>query len=254
MPRRRRTPLLILLALPLVLVVVVAAEIAIVIGRDHLTTANFEIDFTTEGKQPAIRMAFLGDSLVEGVGASGPRESLAGQVARKVSDQTGRAVDLVGFGVSGAITSEVVRDQLDEVDAGRFDVIVIEIGSNDVTHLTSLGAVERSTRTMLEQASERAPIVVFGSAGKLNSRNFLPPLRQILMARATQVRGVQRDVAGEFDVAFMDVARDVSPTYDAAADAASEDDFHPGDVGYEIWARPLAKLVVEEIEAREARA
>jgi lysophospholipase L1-like esterase len=254
MPRRRRTPLLLLLALPLVLVVVVVAEIVIVLGRDHLTESDFEIDFTTEGEQPAIRMAFLGDSLVEGVGASGPREALAGQVARKVSDETGRAVDLVGFGVSGAITADVVRDQLGEVDAGRFDVIVIEIGSNDVTHATSLDSVERSTRTMLEQATDRASIVVFGSAGKLNSRNFLPPLRQLMMARATQVRERQREVADELGVAFMDVSKSVSPTYDAAADATSEDEFHPGDVGYEIWARPLAELVVEELEASESPA
>lgn len=236
-------------AVPLVAAVVIGAEVLVTLNRDYLRTADFEVAFTTEGQGPPIRMAVLGDSLVEGVGASSERTSLAGQVATKVSEQTGRAVEVRGFGVSGADTDDVVEDQLSKLEPGEFDVIVLEIGSNDVTAWAPLDELEESTRRMLERATELAPIVVFGGSGRLDTPNFQRPLRDIIVWRATQVRELQADVAAEFDdVDYMNVAEDVSPIYSRTPGANSSDQFHPSDIGYEIWARPLAELVAERIE------
>lgn len=228
---RRRTFflfLVLLLLLPIGFAIVLAVEAYIARSRDYNYQAEFdEIDFTTAGASPALRLAVVGDSLVEGAGASSPERSLAGQVARKVSRQTGRAVHVTGFGVSGAETEDVATTQLDQVAAtgDSFDAIVIEVGSNDVIHLSSLDAVEDETRDMLARARELSPVVVLGSAGRLDSPNFLEPLRSAVVWRATQVREVQERVADEFDdVAFMDVAEDVSPAYAANPDSNSDDE------------------------------
>jgi lysophospholipase L1-like esterase len=245
---RPRTLLYVLLALPLGLAALVAVEVVVALNGDYLRHADYEIDFTTsEGSGTPLRLAVLGDSLVEGVGASDAERSLPGQIASKVADQSGRAVHVTGFGVSGAVTREVF-EQLDQIEPGRFDAIVIEIGSNDVTHRTRLKPLEHDTRTMLARAKELAPLVVLGSSGRLDTPIFLPPLRQIVVHRATQIREVQGNVARELDVPFMNVADDVAPTYESTAGSDSRDRFHPSDVGYEIWARPLADLVVEGID------
>ena len=257
----RRRPFLLaamaLVGLPIAFAIVLVVEALIARGRDYNYHAQFDgIDLTTDGATPALRLAVVGDSLVEGAGASDAEHSLAGQVARKVTERTGRAVHVAGFGVSGAVTADVAGSQLDEVEESgeRFDAIVIEIGSNDVTHLTSLATVEHETRTMLERAVDLAPNVVLGSAGRLDSPNFLQPLRSVVVWRATHVREVQDRVASEFeDVAFMNVAEDVSPAYDANPNSNSDDEFHPSDVGYEIWARPLAELVADRVEPVEER-
>lgn len=239
-------------AVPLVALVVIGVEVLVTLNRDYLRTADFEVDFTTEGERPPIKMAVLGDSLVEGVGASSERTSLAGQVAIKVSEQTGRAVDVRAFGVTGAETEDVVEKQLPQLEPGEYDVIVLEIGSNDATGWTPLSELEESTRKMLERAIELAPIVVFGGSGRLDTPNFPRPLRDIIVWRATQVRELQAVVAADFeDVDYMNVAKDVSPLYSRTPGANSADDFHPSDIGYEIWARPLAELVVERIESSE---
>lgn len=251
---RPRTIIIVLLLIPIGIAALLAVEVVIAMNRDYLRHADFDIDFTAgDGgdEQQPLRLAVLGDSLVEGVGATDQRASLPGQVAIKVAEKSGRAVHVTGFGVSGARIEDVL-EQLDRVEetGDEFDAIVVEVGSNDVLGRTSLGNVERDTRAVLERAQELAPIVVLGSAGRLDTPNFLRPLRDVIVWRATQVREVQQDVAGEFDdVAFMNVAEDVSPTYERTPNANSRDDFHPGDAGYEVWARPLAELVVERLPA-----
>lgn len=238
--------LVVLLAVPIAGAVLLAAGVIRALAGDYLRTADFEIDYTTGGDEPALRLAVLGDSLVEGVGASDAVHSLPGQIAEKVAVQTGRAVHVTGFGVSGDVTREVFAqlDQLEQLAPGTFDVIVIEVGSNDVTHGTRRAALEGDTRAMLRRAQALAPLVVLGSAGRLDSPIFGPGLRQLVVHRATQVRELQGRVARELGVAFMDVARDVSAEYEATAASSSSDHFHPSDHGYEIWARPLADLVV----------
>lgn len=243
---RPRTILLVLLAIPIALAALLAVEVVVALNGDYLRAADFEIDYTTAGDEPALRLAVLGDSLVEGVGASDAEHSLPGQIAEKVADETGRAVHVTGFGVSGDVTHGVF-DQLDQIGPDRFDVIVIEVGSNDVTHRTRRKPLERNTRMMLTRAQELAPLVVLGSAGRLDSPIFQRGLRQLIIHRATQMREVQGRVARELDVPFMNVADDVSPEYESTKGSDSRDRFHPSDIGYEIWARPLAKLVVEGI-------
>lgn len=234
--------------MPLAVAAVLAVEVYMAYERDYLRTADFDVAFTADGDGPVVRMAVVGDSVVEGVGASSERTSLAGQVATKVAERTGRAVEVRGFGVSGARTRDVAEDQLEELERGEFDVIVIEVGSNDVTHGTRLGDIEAATRRMLERATDLAPIVVFGGAGRLDTTNFRRPLRDVIMWRATQVRQLQARVTDGVDaVDYMNVAKEVSPTYSRTEGSNSEDEFHPSDIGHEIWARPIADLVVERL-------
>jgi lysophospholipase L1-like esterase len=239
---------------------VVAFVLVLVAQAQHARTREYlprdpgyDIDFLVEGDDDdgygdPLSMIVLGDSTVAGVGAPAQRDSLAVQIAVKVARDTGRSVHVVGHGVTGARTRDVLEDQVTLVPAGGVDVVVVEIGSNDVTHLTDLGQLSRDTEELLRLAKQRASVVVLGSAGRLNSINFMPPLRQLVMWRANYVRAAQGAAARAAGARFMDVAVEVSPAYEAAGPAASSSDgFHPSELGYEIWAGPLARHVVEGI-------
>lgn len=251
--RRRRvilTLVLFVIAVPVVLVL----EAAWAITRPRLPAdPGFEVSRTVGEERPGTPLVLhvLGDSTVAGVGVDRATDSLPVQIARKVSGELERPVQLVGHGVSGAVTADV-HAQVADVPRLGVDVVVIEIGSNDVTHRTGLDDLEADTRRMLADAKERAPIVVLGSSGKLNTPNFLQPLRRVVMWRATAVRGRQERVARDLDVAFVNVALEVAPEFERIGPSSnSSDGFHPSAKGYEAWARPLAAQVVEAVTRSE---
>lgn len=230
-PRRpRRRTVLTVLALVVAVPIVVVLEAVWAITRPRLPAdPGFEVSMLVGEQQPGapLTMHVLGDSTVAGVGVTRSRDAMPVQIAQRVSDELRRPVQLVGHGVSGAVTSDVL-DQLEDVPSEGVDVLVIEIGSNDVTHRTRLDDVSSGTRRMLEQATERSPVVVFGSSGKLNTPNFLQPLRWIIMQRATAVRARQERVARTFDVEFVNVAEEVAPEFERIGPSSnSSDGFHP---------------------------
>ena len=244
---------LLVLAVPVVLVL----EAAWAISRPRLShDPGFDVSTTIGEERPGTPLVLhaLGDSTIAGIGVDEASESLPQQVASKVSDALDRPVRLVGHGVSGAVTSDIL-DQVDDVPREGVDVIVIEVGSNDVTHRTKLDDLEADTRRMLEDATARSPIVVFGSSGKLNTPNFLQPLRWVVMWRASAVRGRQERIAREHDeVSFVNVAEEVAPEFERIGPSSnSSDGFHPSAKGYEAWARPLAERVVDAVERRARR-
>lgn len=248
-PRRRRLILTIAL-LALAVPVVVLLEAAWAITRPRLPAdPGFEVSMTVGATRPGTPLVLhvLGDSTVAGVGVERARDSMPVRLAQQVSDELDRPVELVGHGVSGAVTSDVL-EQLDDVPDSGVDVIVIEVGSNDVTHRTRLDDLEADTRRMLEAAQDRSAIVVLGSSGKLNTPNFLQPLRWIVMQRATAVRTRQERAARDLDVEFVDVAEEVAPEFERIGPSSnSSDGFHPSEKGYAAWARPLAERVVAAV-------
>jgi len=129
-------------------------------------------------------------------------------------------------------------------------VIVVEVGSNDVTHGTRMGELRRDTHTLLEAAAERADVVVLGSSGRLDTKNFLRPLRDLITWRASAVRRIQGEVVSELDAdrfGFVDIGADVDREYDRTKGANSSDGFHPAAPGYGVWARALGREVAERI-------
>lgn len=255
MPERSRRRVVVTVVLLVVAVpVIVVLEAIWAITRPRLDAdPGFEVSMTVGEDRPGtpLSMHVLGDSTVAGVGVDRARDTMPVQLAQRVSDELERPVELVGHGVSGAVTHDVL-DQLDDVPPTGVDVLVIEIGSNDVTHRTSLADVESGTRRMLERATARSPIVVFGSSGKLDTPNFLQPLRWIVMWRATAVRARQERVAEEFPVSFVDIAKEVAPEFERIGPSAnSSDDFHPSAKGYRAWARPLADRVIAAVTESE---
>jgi lysophospholipase L1-like esterase len=173
------------------MVLVTAAELLYAISRERLPNPDYEVDVRAGADLPGdeFTVAIFGDSTVAGVGADSAEQTLGGYVAQQLSRELGRPVRVVGSGVSGARTRDVLG-QLKRYRGASPDAVIIEIGSNDATHWTGLDTVERHTRAVLEHSQSMSDIVVLGSAGKLNTPNFLPPLRQLMMARATSVRRV----------------------------------------------------------------
>ena len=255
MGERRRRIIGAAVGLPLAFVGLLAVEAMVAARREYapddpgyLVEATVTPASGTTSDVAPVEMVMLGDSTVAGLGAPTAEESLAVLTAQRVADELGRPVAVRGLGVSGARTADVLRDQIPDVE--NADVVVVVIGSNDVTHATAPWRFDDQTRAMLSEATSRtgAPVVLggiplFGSATALAQ-----PLRGVVDLNARLLRRIQATVAGEVaDVTFVNIARLASPRFRGVPEAMSEDGFHPGPVGYGFWADAIAPAVAATV-------
>jgi lysophospholipase L1-like esterase len=244
------------LAAPALLVVVLGVEIAIAANREYLPNdPGYRIDATATPEDVApdaepIRLAVLGDSTVAGVGSPTAAQALPTLIAERVADATGRPVEVMAYGVSGARTESVRTQQLPLLDPTGLDAVVIVIGSNDVTHATPWYRFDDQTVALLRAAHERtgAPVVLGGIPQFRTVPALAQPLRALVGLYAVPLRGAQRRAAARVDSAtFVDIAALASPRFVGRPASMSADGFHPAPLGYGFWADAIAPAVVAEV-------
>lgn len=195
-----------------------------------------------------LEMVALGDSGMAGVGVSRPDDSLPALIASRVAAETGRPVHVVSLGRSGARTRDVLREQVPLV-TGRPDVVVLLIGTNDVTHLSRQGTLSEDTERLLGHLNGLGVPVVMSSLPEFRAMRAIPPLvRAGLVVKARDVTRVQLRAADHArNVRLVDVRQMVGREFVADLSNMSTDLFHPSAAGYGRIADALAPAVTEAL-------
>jgi lysophospholipase L1-like esterase len=242
-----------LVGAPALFAALLAVQAFITTRGEYLRDVDYEVGGVAEvpgSAEPPLRLAVLGDSTAAGVGSPTAEGALPLLVATRVAESLGRDVEVRGLGVSGARTADVHDRQIPQLLNGSVDVVVIVIGSNDVTHLTPPWRFRRSTEEMLRLARDQtgAPVIL-GGIPLFGGATALPrPLRDVVDAYARPLRDRQAGAAARVPGAtFVDISRLASPRFVGVPDAMSWDGFHPAEVGYGFWADALAPGVVTAV-------
>lgn len=246
---RRRAGLV--ATLPFATAAVVGWQLRRAMTAEYLPDTDYEV-VAEVGSGRTTRLAVLGDSTVAGIGATGPSGTLPVLLAERVAGLAGACVHVVGHGVSGARTRDIAA-QADGLADEPFDVVVVVIGSNDVTHVSAPWTLRRETRTMLAHVRVAAgeAQLVFGGIPEFATVPALDrPLRSIAGFWADVLRAQQRAAAAEAGVPFVDIAREASPLFIGRPESMSVDLFHPSTVGYGLWADALAPVVADVVRRR----
>lgn len=227
-------------------ILLILGEIVAARNRTYLVDVTFTVDRIvgqTGTGHPPLELRVLGDSTAAGVGTDSVEDALPLLLAERVARRTGRAVHVVGFGVSGARTGDLPTNQIPKARDG--DVVVIVVGSNDVIHATPPWRMRDETARMLDAAADAGGPVVLGGIPRFYGVGALAqPLRAIVDGYAAVLRDVQRDVAATRpDVTFVDIAALASPRFLGVPSSMSSDAFHPSAVGYGFWADALTPAV-----------
>lgn len=200
----------------------------------------------------AVVYVALGDSTVEGVGASSPEASYVSLLARRLSSvyPNARAVNL---GVGGARSSDVVASQLQRAIELRPDLVTLSVGPNDITGRVSLDAYEANLDTIFKTLTRQTRAAVVA--------NLLPDLA----ITPRFARGELRDVVGRRTVAFNEALARTGKKYGIELvdlyvasreevpkrpELVGADGYHPSDAGYARWAELLWTGVERRLAAR----
>ena len=185
-----------------------------------------------------LRYVALGDSTVEGIGATSAATTYVGQLHRRLHAlYPGARVDNLGAG--GATSDVVLERQLERAVALAPHLVTLSIGPNDITTHVPVTRYEHNVAAILARLTRATSAVVVV--------NLLPDLAVTPRFRAHQAKPVVARLTVEFNEALARQARrhgaELVDLYGPSQvevpvrpELMSKDGYHPSDAGYARWA------------------
>lgn len=226
------------------------AATAAVVARRRLRNPTFDLDGPVgpTDPRPRLRLVWLGDSTAAGKGVSKADETLP----RLVAAGLGCPVDVTVLAHPGATVGEVARDHAPRVAELHPDMVFVSAGANDATHLHTTRTVARRYRELLAALPPGPTVVLVGvpDMGAALPR-WAQPLRGFSAWRGRRLDAEVLRVAREAGATYVSLAGRTGPTFRRHCDQVyAEDQFHPDELGYRLW----AEAVLDALEGKTAAA
>lgn len=195
-------------------------------------------------QHPALPNKYIlvaGDSTAAGVGANNPQETIAGRLGKEFPN-----ADITNLGVSGDKLSELLSI-LKSLEQRHFDLIVLQIGSNDITHFTSSEKIRNEIGQILaicDKLSYKTILLTSGNIG--NAHVFHWPLTWLFTARTLQLRSIfMEESAKHPQVSYIDLYtdRENDPFEKDIKKYYAPDLFHLTGEGYGVWYEHIQKAI-----------
>lgn len=184
------------------------------------------------------RLLAIGDSIIAGVGASELSKALVGRTAAAIASSRGCCVSWQALGASGYDSTKVLERLVPKLPGAPFDYMIVSVGVNDVTGLTSLQRWRSNLSQLIQALQAHSPGALIGLAGlpPLGGFPLLPqPLRAALGMRGKILDEVARQVTVRYHNT-LHVQLDFEPD----PDQFSADGYHPSEESYVEFGRQLA--------------
>lgn len=198
------------------------------------------------GPEPALRLLFLGESTIVGVGVSRMQDSLPATTARELAARMQRETFWQALGQSGGTASDLQQMTASlrlESGSAPFTCVIIALGVSDCIGFTTPGDFLQDMNTLIVGLRQRLgplPVLLSGVPRIDGFRKRLPqPLRLTLGLRCRSLDRMLTRVSQE-NGQTLHWPVFLPPGAVDAPQAFAEDGFHPGKAGYRLWARHLA--------------
>jgi acyl-CoA thioesterase-1 len=199
----------------------------------------------------AVLYVALGDSTVEGIGATSPNASYVSRLHARLRAVYPRA-SVVNLGLGGATSAGVVDGQLERAVLLRPQLVTLSIGPNDITGHVPVQEYERHVDTIFRRLTRETSTVVVA--------NLLPELVATPRFRGRETSSAVAELTVRFNEALTRLARrygvEVVDLYQPSRaeiprrpELVAADGYHPSDLGYARWAELLWAGVERRIAA-----
>lgn len=205
--------------------------------KESVSFAQGVKPFSRVVEDASAEMLILGDSTAVGVGASSPERTIAGRFAAEFP-----TVSITNIGQNGMRLrdfSNLVASLEQLTPEQHYDLLLIQVGANDILRYTNLQALRQDLRTILQFAEEKSDRTIILHSGNIGTGPFFVwPIGPVLTDRTRVVRQIYleetRTYAGvNYVDLFVEEADDVFVL--APEQFYSEDLLHLSDEGYRVW-------------------
>lgn len=203
---------------------------------------------TVLGSGPKLTYVVMGDSTAIGQGTD-YEHSYAVASAKHLAQKY--LVNFVNVGVSGAVAKTVLDAQLRQALMYKPDVVLLAVGANDATHLTSGKTIQTSIKQIvdsLKKANSQVRIVVTGSPAIDSVSRFPWPVKQLMGLRTRQVNSALTTVIKQSHLTFAPIADKTRAAFLADPTLFAADKFHPNARGYALWAPVINDALDEALQ------
>ena len=193
-----------------------------------------------DGAGEGLNLIGLGESTVAGIGARTHEESLTGQLAQALSQQSKRSVNWMVVARSGINARDTLKDLVPQLAGCRADIVLIALGVNDSIEFHTSGRwatdVERLIAAVREEVGDA--LVLLAGVPPLEYFPALPwPLSLALGARSAFLGEASVDLVKQLQgVVYVPFQIEGK----GRTDLFCADGFHPSELGYKQWAEQLA--------------
>jgi lysophospholipase L1-like esterase len=192
-------------------------------------------------KGEPLRLLLVGESTVAGVGVDSQQQALAGQLAEALAQRLARPVLWRACGENGITAKGACQRLLPLTQNWPADIVVLVLGVNDSTHLTTLRGWRSALQHLADGLGGSGVQFVFSGVPPLQDFSALPRLlRMVLGMRAALLDGVLREVASGHGALHCPLAVKLT------GDALACDGYHPSVSGYRQWAVALADCITAQ--------
>jgi lysophospholipase L1-like esterase len=211
---------------------------AISISKNVLETI---VPFERHPEKPTMKILVVGDSTAVGTGASTSTDSTAGRLGTTYPTADVTNISENGLKLTGLVTILI------NLDANHYDLILAQIGANDITGLTPLDSIKEELNKVLKFASSHGTDVIILHSGNIGlSPVFKFPVAEFMTYRTLKVRSIYMNAVTAYpNVHYVDLFKnaqddifstDINKYYAA-------DRFHPSSDGYAVWYEAISKYL-----------
>jgi len=197
-------------------------------------TVSIPSPITTSTAQ--ITYVALGDSLTAGVGATYQEDSYPYRVAKLLVQENSALVTIVNLGKPGAVSADVLNQQLPQALSLHPDVVTLAIGINDMLNRVPASVFGKNISTIADDlagAVKHVNIINIPYLG--GGKTFWPPYRYYFDRQTRKYNGYLVEALAGKNVFIIDL---YTQTHERALNDSSyysADGFHPSEKGYEFW-------------------
>jgi lysophospholipase L1-like esterase len=192
----------------------------------------------TLGQGEPLRLMILGDSAASGVGVNHQTDALAGQLTKLLSKT--RTLHWQLLAKNGKTSGELLQE-VRHYSKQAIDWVVISIGVNDVTGMTSRKQWCSNITAIANELKQRMdnPKIIWTSLPPMHLFPALPqPLRHCLGLRAKQLNQDLLALVESLDNNYL-----LTINTPIERDFIADDGFHPSAKTYRLWAEAATQII-----------
>ena len=197
---------------------------------------------SSKNNETALKLVVIGESTVAGVGVSHQQHGLAAQVALALEQQLSRPVQWFAYGKNGARLADVCLTLLPQ-HLHQADIILVSIGVNDTTRLSSLKHWQQHLQLLVSKIRQQSSAPIrFLTLPPMHQFTALPsPLRSVVGFRARALDKILRQtISSLHDCAVIDYQTPMKAHF------LAEDGYHPSAAGYAVIGQDVAHSLAKE--------